>query len=70
MERTGLLEVGDVLPITEYALSNSYYYVLGRSYAMSGNYTTLQRIKAKEGRVVDVKETPKGFYVSVEYQDS
>ncbi|MCR5196725.1 MAG: hypothetical protein K6D38_10405 [Pseudobutyrivibrio sp.] len=70
MERTGLLEVGDVLPITEYALSNSYYYVLGRSYAMSGNYTTLQRIKAKEGKVVDVKETPKGFYVSVEYQDS
>jgi hypothetical protein len=37
---------------------------------MSGNYTTLQRISAKEGKVVDIKETPKGFYVSVEYQDS
>ncbi|MCR4567069.1 MAG: hypothetical protein K5769_03390 [Pseudobutyrivibrio sp.] len=70
MERTGLLEVGDVLPITEYALSNSYYYVLGRSYAMSGNYTTLERISAKEGKVVDVKETPKGFYVMVDYADS
>ena len=70
MERTGLLEVGDVLSITEYELPNSYYYVLGRSYAMSGNYTTLQRISAKEGTVVDIKETPKGFYVSVEYQDS
>ena len=70
MERTGLLDVGDVLPITEYALSNSYYYVLGRSFAMSGNYTTLERIKATEGKVVDVKETPKGFYVTVEYADS
>ena len=68
MERTGLLEIGDVLSITEYELPNSYYYVLGRSYAMSGNYTTLQRISAKEGKVVDIKETPKGFYVSVEYQ--
>ena len=70
MERTGLLKEGEVLPITEYALSNSYYYVLGRSFAMSGNYTTLERIKAKEGRVIDIKETPKGFYVTVEYEDS
>lgn len=70
MERTGLLNIGDVLSITEYELPNSYYYVLGRSFAMSANYTTLERIKAKEGKVVDVKETPKGFYVTVEYQDS
>ncbi len=69
MERTGLLEIGDVLPITEYDLPNSYYYVLGRSFAMSGNYTTLQRISAREGKVVDIKETPKGFYVTVEYDD-
>lgn len=69
MERTGLLEIGDILPIAEYELPNSYYYVLGRSFAMSGNYTTLQRISAREGKVVDIKETPKGFYVTVEYQE-
>ena len=55
MERTGLLNVGDVLQITEY-------------------YTTLERLKTQdgktEGKVVDIKETPKGFYVTVEYQDS
>lgn len=67
MERTGLLSIGDVLPITEYELPNSYYYVLGRAFAMSGNYNTLERISATEGRVVDIKETPKGFYVTVEY---
>lgn len=68
MERTGLLDVGDVLPITEYELPNSYYYVLGRAFAMSGNYTTLERTSATEGRVVDIKETPKGFYVTVELE--
>ena len=35
MERTGLLEVGDVLPITEGKLPGSYYYTLGKAYAMS-----------------------------------
>ena len=59
MERTGLLEVGDVLPITEGKLPNSYYYTLGKAYAMSANYVVSQRIKSREGTVVDVKETPK-----------
>ena len=44
MERTGLLEVGDVLPITEGKLPNSYYYTLGKAYAMSANYVVSQRI--------------------------
>lgn len=30
MERTGLLEVGDVLPVTESKLPNSWYYTLGK----------------------------------------
>ena len=49
MERTGLLEVGDVLPITEGKLPNSYYYTLGKAYAMSANYVVSQRIKSREG---------------------
>ena len=56
MERTGLLEVGDVLPITEGKLPGSYYYTLGKAYAMSANY-------------VDVKETPKGYFVTVEFDE-
>ena len=69
MERTGLLEVGDVLPVAEYKLPNSYFYTLGAAYAMSANYTTLERLKSREGTVVDVKETPKGYYVIVEFDE-
>ena len=68
MERTGLLEVGDVLPITEGKLPNSYYYTLGKAYAMSANVVS-QRIKSREGTVVDVKETPKGYFVTVEFDE-
>ena len=49
MERTGLLEVGDVLPITEGKLPGSYYYTLGKAYAMSANYAVSERIKSGEG---------------------
>ncbi len=69
MERTGLLGIGDVLPIKEYEVGNSYYYVLGSSYAMSANYPTLERISAREGTVSDIKETPRGFYVTVDYEE-
>ena len=63
MERTGLLEVGDVLPITEGKLPGSYYYTLGKAYAMSANYAVSERIKS------DVKETPKGYFVTVEFDE-
>ncbi len=69
MERTGLLEVGDVLPVTEGKLPNSYYYTLGKAYAMSANYSTLERLKSREGTVVDVRETPKGYFVTVEFNE-
>ncbi len=69
MERTGLLEVGDVLPVTEGKLPSSYYYTLGKAYAMSANYTFGERLKSKEGKVTDIHETPKGFFVTVEFDE-
>ncbi len=70
MERTGLLEVGDVLPVTEYRLPGSWYYVLGKSFAMSSNYPNRERLMSRTGRVVEIKETPKGYYVIVEFEES
>lgn len=71
MERQGLLHIGDVLPVVESRLPNSYYYTLGSAYAMSGNYSTLERLPRErtKGRVVDIRETPKGFFVTVEMED-
>ena len=69
MERTGLMQIGDDLPVKEYKLSNAYYYVLGHAFAMSGNYTTTQRLTSDHGKVVDIQETPKGFYVTVEFDE-
>jgi len=69
MERQGLCNVGDVLPVTEGKLPTSYYYTLGKAYAMSANYTFGERLKSTEGKVIDIKETEKGFFVTVEFDE-
>lgn len=69
MERQNLLHIGDVLPVVESKLPNSYYYTLGKAYAMSANYSTLERLKSTEGTVVDIQETNKGFFVTVEFDE-
>ncbi len=69
MERTGLLKEGDVLPVTEGKLPSSYYYTLGKAYAMSSNYAFADRLHCREGKVVEIKETPKGFFVTVEFEE-
>ena len=69
MERKELLEVvrkDEVFPITEYELPDSWYYVLGSAYAMSANFPAKDRIMAGEGKVLEVKDTPKGYFVTVE----
>lgn len=72
MERKELLEIvkkGETLPIKEYALPNSFYYVLGRAYAMSANYKGTERIRSKEGVVLDIRDTPKGYFVMVGFEE-
>ena len=68
MERTNLVEVGQVLSISEGKLPTSYYYTLGKAFAMSANFSPADRIRATEGTVVEIEETPKGFYVTVEVE--
>lgn len=69
MERTGLLKEGDILPVTEGKLPTSYYYTLGKAYAMSANYAYADRLKSETGKVVEIKETSKGFFVTVEFDE-
>ncbi|MBO5657494.1 MAG: hypothetical protein J6R94_04855 [Agathobacter sp.] len=69
MERPGLTKVGDRLSVTEGRLPMSYYYTIEHSIAMSGNYSVSERLKSREGVVTDVKETEKGFFVTMEFDE-
>ncbi len=67
MERPNLLEAGREVSITEGILPTSYYYIINPSLAMSGNFEFSQRLKSRTGVVSKVEETPRGFYVTVEF---
>ena len=62
MERTGLVEIGQVIPITEGKLPNSYYYTLGKAYAMSANYPVGNRIRSRRGKSCRCKRNGKGIF--------
>lgn len=67
MERPGLLETGQKVSITEGVLPSSYYYSIDPSLAMSGNIPFRERLKSREGTVVNVAENERGFYVTVSF---
>ncbi|MFI3237976.1 MAG: hypothetical protein R3Y47_08080 [Lachnospiraceae bacterium] len=69
MERQGLLEIGQKITVTEGVLPSNYYYTIDPSLAMSGNYPFPERMKARSGVVLDIKENPKGFYVTCEFEE-
>lgn len=69
MERPGQVEVGQVVEITEGKLPSSYYYTIEPAVAMSGNYRLAERLMARSGKVIDVKETQRGFFVTCEFDE-
>ena len=69
MERPGLTKVGDELSVTEGKLPTSYYYTIEHAIAMSGNYAVSERLTSRKGTVVDVKETEKGYFVTMEFDE-
>ncbi len=69
MERPGLVKEGETVTITEGVLPSNYYYIIDPSLAMSGNYPFRERLFARSGLVTKVEETPRGFYVTVEFDE-
>lgn len=69
MERPGLLNEGDSITVTEGLLPSNYYYTIDPSLAMSPNIPFNQRLKVREGKVKKIEETPRGFYVLVEFDE-
>ena len=70
MERAGLVKVGDIVEVTEGSLPSSWYYMIEPAVAMSANIPLFERLKAKTGKIIDIKESDDvGFYLSVEFEE-
>ncbi len=69
MERPGLLEEGQEITVTEGVLPSNYYYTIDPSLAMSANIPFRNRLVSKSGKVVKIEETPRGFYVTAEFDE-
>lgn len=68
-EQYNLVKQGDEVEITEGKLPSSYYYTIEPAVAMSGNYSTPDRLKSRHGVVKEVGETSRGYYVLAEFED-
>lgn len=69
MERENLVQVGEKVRVTEGVLPSSWYYVVEPAVAMSANFTFRERLKSREGIVKEIKQTPRGYYVVVEFEE-
>lgn len=69
MSRPNLVKEGQEVEITEGKLPSSYYYTIEPAVAMSGNYSTPDRLKSRKGVVKEVGETSRGFYVIAEFDE-
>ena len=70
MERPGLLEAGQEVTVTEGVLPSNYYYTIDPALAMSANIPFRDRLMNRKGVVKDVIENARGFYVTVEFDES
>ena len=68
MERQGLVNIGDVVDVTEREGVN-YSYIIEPAVAMSGCYKSRDRLKSKKGVIKDIKENARGFYVIAEFDE-
>ncbi|MCI7812485.1 MAG: hypothetical protein SO016_05725 [Lachnospiraceae bacterium] len=69
MERPNLVQQGQEVEVVESQLPTSYYYTILPAVGMSANYQFRERLKNTKGIVKEIKETPRGYYVIVEFDE-
>ena len=67
MERPGLVQIGDRVEITEIQTNMNFSYIIEPAVAMSGCFKNAERIKAKEGVIINIEHTPRGYMVTAEF---
>ena len=60
---------GQEVKVTERVNGSLYSYLVEPSVAMSGIYRSNQRIKSKTGRINEIRETERGFYLVVGFDE-
>lgn len=61
VERSGLINVGDELNVTETELENFLYYTIEHAYGMSGNIPFTEALKTRREGLRRMKESPGDF---------
>ena len=69
MERKSLVSEGQQVNITERVNGSLYSYLVEPSVAMSGIYRSNQRIKSDTGIINEIRETERGFYLVVGFDE-
>lgn len=68
MERPNLVKEGDEVTIAELP-GTTYNYIIEPAVAMSGCYQFSERLISDKGVVKEIKETERGYYVIVEFDE-
>lgn len=69
MEREGLVKPGDPVHVSEGILPTSWYYTIEPAIAMSANYTNRERLKVRDGKVIEVRTDDSGYTVVAEFDE-
>lgn len=69
MERPGLVEVGQVVDVSESVTPVNVNYMIEPAVAMSGLFKFTERLKSRQGTVKEIIENERGFYVTVEFDE-
>lgn len=69
MERANLVSEGDTVEILERSSPINYHYIIEPAVAMSGCYLERERLKSSTGIVKEIKQTERGYYVIVAFDE-
>lgn len=69
MERKELVQEGQQVKVTERVNGSLYSYLVEPSVAMSGIFRSNQRIKSDMGIIKEIRETERGFYLVVAFEE-
>ncbi|MBQ9280364.1 MAG: hypothetical protein IJ215_04925 [Clostridia bacterium] len=69
MERPDLVKEGDIVEVTEGSLPSSWYYMIEPAVAMSANIPLFERLKSKTGKIVHIRTSDVGWYLTVQFDE-